>query len=58
MGLGTGKVKKIKSCLGDHMSKSAALALCSPKRGYNYVIYGGVPEPVLSKSESPRPHAF
>ena len=42
--------KKTTSCLGDQMSKSAALAPCSPKRGYNYVIYGGGPEPVLSKS--------
>ena len=33
MGLGIGKVKKIKSCLGDHMSKSAALAPCSPEKG-------------------------
>ena len=58
LGQGTGEVKKIKSCLGDHMSKSAALAPCSPKRGYNYIIYGGGPEPVLSKSFARRYHAF
>ena len=29
--------------LGDRTSKSAALASCSPKRGDNYVIYGGGP---------------
>ena len=50
-GQGSGReLKKTSSSLGDQMSKSAALAPCSPKRGYNYVIYGGGPEPVLSKS--------